>query len=152
MGSVPRRLRLRAPEVQGLHVDGLSVTTAGWRETIPAPMLRPMALLDGTDAAALPGMAGCDTEALRELLETAERCLELRRVYLFGSRARGDSRRDSDLDLAFEHTSSPTAWARFVNEAQDESRVLLDLDLVDLSSAPPGLRERILKEGRLLRG
>jgi|GEM_PF-1116324 len=106
----------------------------------------------GGDRVALPTTAGCDAQALRELLESAERCLDLRKVYLFGSRARGDARRDSDLDLAFEHASSPAAWANFVNAARDESRVLLDLDLVDLASAPPELRERILKEGKLLRG
>ncbi len=89
---------------------------------------------------------------LAELLHQAEDALALRRVFLFGSRARGDARSDSDLDLAFEHDSPPAAWARFVNAARDEAPVLLDLDLVDLSTAAPELRERILREGKLLRG
>lgn len=93
-----------------------------------------------------------DSEGLRELLLQAERSLALRRVYLFGSRARGDAREDSDVDLAFEHESSPAEWAKFVNEARDQSRILLDLDLVDFSSAPAALRDRIEREGKLLRG
>jgi len=93
-----------------------------------------------------------DSEGLRELLLQAERSLALRRVYLFGSRARGDARDDSDVDLAFEHESSPAEWAKFVNEARDQSRILLDLDLVDFSSAPAALRDRIEREGKLLRG
>jgi predicted nucleotidyltransferase len=93
-----------------------------------------------------------EPSGLRELLRQAESALVLRRVYLFGSRARGDARADSDLDLAFEHDSSPAEWADFVNQAQDEAPVLLDLDLVDLAQAPSELRERILKEGKLLRG
>lgn len=36
--------------------------------------------------------------------------------------------------------------------AREEAPILLDLDLVDSSSATPELRERILKEGRLVRG
>ncbi len=98
------------------------------------------------------GAAGDDMEGLRELLEHAERALDLRRVYLFGSRARGDARDDSDVDLAFVHESSPAAWAEFVNAAQEQAPILLDLDLVDLSCAAPELRERIVREGRLLRG
>lgn len=82
----------------------------------------------------------------------AERSLALRRVYLFGSRARGDAREDSDVDLAFEHESSPAEWARFVNTVRDQSSILLDLDLVDFAKAPVALRDRILQEGRLLRG
>jgi uncharacterized protein len=89
---------------------------------------------------------------LQELLQQTESALDLRRVYLFGSRARGDARDDSDLDLAFEHDSSPAAWARFVNEVQDCSSILVEIDLVDLTTAAPALRERILREGRLLRG
>jgi uncharacterized protein len=92
------------------------------------------------------------SERLQEFVERAERALVLRRVYLFGSRARGDARDDSDVDLAFEHESSPAAWADFVNTAQDQAPFLLDLDLVDLASATPALRERILREGRLVHG
>lgn len=98
------------------------------------------------------GSGVVDPEGLREFLQQAENALVLRRVYLFGSRARGDAREDSDLDLAFEHDSSPSAWADFVNLAREQAPLLLDLDLVDLSRAAPELRERILEEGRLLRG
>src|SRR5690348_15960942 len=70
---------------------------------------------------------------LQDFLGQAERALALRRVYLFGSRARGDARTNSDLDLAFEHSSSPAEWADFVNIAREEAPLLLDLDLIDLA-------------------
>ena len=92
------------------------------------------------------------TPGLREILQLAENDLDLKRVWLFGSRARVDGRANSDIDLAFEHASRPETWANFVNTVLDQAPVLLDLDLVDLGSADPGLRERILAEGRLLRG
>lgn len=91
-------------------------------------------------------------EGIEKLVELAEQSLALRRVYLFGSRARGDAHRFSDVDLAFEHDSSPAQWARFVNTAQDECPLLLDLDLVDLREATAALRERILLEGKILHG
>jgi len=104
------------------------------------------------DSAMASGRSLADPPGLQEFLRQAEGALILRRVYLFGSRARGDARKTSDLDLAFEHDSSPAAWADFVNMAREQAPVLLDLDLVDLAQATPELRERILTEGKLLRG
>lgn len=105
-------------------------------------------------AAPVPSGTGpaADPRLFDAILRQAEHCLHLRRVWLFGSRARGDARPDSDIDLAFEHASSAEAWAGFVNAAHDETPVLLHLDLVDFATADPALRERILKEGTLLRG
>lgn len=91
-------------------------------------------------------------DALRQIVQRARRVLNLKRVVLFGSRARGDARPDSDIDLAFEHGSSAARWAEFVNEMQDAAPTLLSLDLLDLSAAEPALRARVEAEGRLLYG
>ena len=93
-----------------------------------------------------------DVAGLSDILARAERRLKLGRVFLFGSRARGDARDDSDIDLAFEHESPDARWADFVNEVQDEATTLLEIDLVDLGRAAPELRERVFREGRILRG
>ena len=106
--------------------------------------------LHGTDALSHNGPDAI--EGLRELLQEADRALDLGRVYLFGSRARGDARENSDVDLAFEHASSPADWADFVNSAQEQAMTLLDLDLVDLARASAELRERVMKEGVLVHG
>jgi hypothetical protein len=42
----------------------------------------------------------CDTAVVEALCAWAERTPEVQRVYVFGSRARGDFRPDSDLDIA----------------------------------------------------
>lgn len=68
------------------------------------------------------------------------------RVWLFGSRARGDALPRSDLDLAFEGELPVGLLAR-VREALEESRVLCGVDLVDLRNADPGLRQVVLREG-----
>jgi predicted nucleotidyltransferase len=93
-----------------------------------------------------------ELSAVGDIVLQAGRVLDLRRVFLFGSRARGDAREDSDIDLAFDHGSSPATWAEFVNAMREQAPTLLDLDLVDLAEATPELRARILAEGRLVHG
>jgi predicted nucleotidyltransferase len=88
-------------------------------------------------------------DRLRRALATVPR---LRLAILFGSRARGDARLDSDLDLAFEHRSSDAEWAEFVNRMRDEAPTLLSLDLLDLARVEPALRARIAREGRRVHG
>lgn len=87
------------------------------------------------------------SDAIRAIVREAARSLVLRRALLFGSRARGDARVASDVDLAFEHDSTEAEWAEFVNRMGDEAPTLRPVDLVDLRRAPASLRERILREG-----
>jgi predicted nucleotidyltransferase len=93
-----------------------------------------------------------DATALGAIVDEARRNLELRRVFLFGSRARGDARKDSDIDLAFDHGSAAPIWAEFVNMMREQAPTLLDLDLVDLAQVTAELRARILAEGKLVYG
>lgn len=73
---------------------------------------------------------------------------EAARLWLFGSRARGDSRRWSDIDIAIEPLRRlPPGLIADLRETLSESSLLLDVDLVDLSAAPPALRDAIKKEG-----
>ena len=87
------------------------------------------------------------SDAIRAIVREASRSLVLRRAVLFGSRARGDARTASDIDLAFEHDSTDAEWAAFVNRMSDEAPTLLPLDLVDLGKVDAALRERIVREG-----
>ena len=67
------------------------------------------------------------------------------KIYLFGSRARGDEGMHSDIDIAIEGDAlgSRLAQARF---ALEESLVPYKIDLVDLSTASY-LKGIIQKEG-----
>ena len=71
----------------------------------------------------------------------------LRRVVLFGSRARGDYRPKSDIDLAV----SGGSIDRFRLAVNDETGTLLSVDVVNLDPcAQPGLLAAIQKEGIVL--
>ena len=71
----------------------------------------------------------------------------MRRVILFGSRARGDHRDRSDVDLALDAPGLPRPdWLRLRIDA-DEARTLYGVDLVRLDQIPDRLRQRIETEG-----
>jgi len=70
------------------------------------------------------------------------------KVYLFGSRARGTNRPNSDIDLAIDMGHKldfiEVSRARSILEMLS---VPQKIDLVDVQSVPVELREIILKEG-----
>lgn len=69
-------------------------------------------------------------------------------MILFGSRARGDARRTSDIDLALRASQAiPAHWLAEAREAIDESRVPFRVDLIDYATAPPALKNAIDIEG-----
>jgi predicted nucleotidyltransferase len=70
------------------------------------------------------------------------------KVYLFGSWARGENRRTSDIDVAVLPSAPlPPGVLSAIREALEDSRIVYRVDLVDLSAASPEFREKALKEG-----
>jgi predicted nucleotidyltransferase len=70
------------------------------------------------------------------------------RVFLFGSRARGDHRAASDIDVAILPLEPiPPGVLAGIREAIEESHVPFFVDLLDLSEAPPSLGEQAMREG-----
>ena len=70
------------------------------------------------------------------------------RVWLFGSHARGSGGRASDIDVAILPLEPlPAGTFARIEEALENSLVLYPVDLVDLSSADPALRERVERDG-----
>ncbi len=68
----------------------------------------------------------------------------VRRVILFGSRARGSHRKTSDIDLAL----SGGDQTRFALDVDEETSTLLQYDFVNLDgSVSSDLREAIQREG-----
>ena len=71
----------------------------------------------------------------------------VKQVILFGSRARGDHRERSDLDLAVSGGNFPA----FALDVDEETDTLLKYDFVNLDAAvQPELLAEIQKDGRIL--
>jgi predicted nucleotidyltransferase len=89
-------------------------------------------------------------EAVRRLVARLGEEATVRRIILFGSRARGQAQLRSDVDLAIEAPdASPHDWQRFLDLTEDAD-TLLPIDLVRIEEVPDELRRRILLEGRTL--
>lgn len=89
---------------------------------------------------------GINDVVLGELLELAKR-YDVNRLVLFGSRARGDYKSRSDIDLAF----SGGDRLRFPLAVDEETSTLLMYDIVDLDKPiSQELLDSIEREGRVL--
>lgn len=83
---------------------------------------------------------------IQEICELAQ-SYNVEKVILFGSRARGDYKRVSDIDLAV----SGGNFVRFAVDVDEETSTLLKFDLVNLDgSVQEELRAAIEKEGKIL--
>lgn len=86
---------------------------------------------------------GIKSQVIQEICEMACK-YGVNRVILFGSRARGDFRRTSDIDLA----ATGGDFNRFALDVDEETSTLLKFDLVDLDGeVQQELRDSIRKEG-----
>jgi len=98
-------------------------------------------------------------EALQRVVARLRECPEVVAIHLFGSRARGEARPDSDVDLGVvlryawwealprEHAAQE---ALAVMEAAWRAAPALDLDVVVLNGAHPAAAADALGRGRLL--
>jgi type I restriction enzyme S subunit len=69
------------------------------------------------------------------------------KVHVFGSRARGDHKQYSDLDLALESSQpiSRKTWAE-VQEQFTNSSIPIKIDMIELSQIDPAFRKGIQEE------
>ena len=89
---------------------------------------------------------GIREQVIMEICEIAKRC-QVDKVLLFGSRARGDFKRTSDIDLA----AAGGDFLRFALDVEEETSTLLASDIVDLNRCmQQELRDSIEKEGRVI--
>lgn len=93
--------------------------------------------------------ASFDLEEVRRIVQTRLGGHPAR-VYLFGSWARDSATHTSDIDVGVMPLAPlPEGLLSEIREALEESLVVYDVDLVDLSEAAPGFRQRVLEEGIL---
>ncbi len=89
---------------------------------------------------------GIRKEVIEEIRNFARK-YQVKQVILFGSRARGDYKRTSDIDIAV----SGGDFAGFALDVEEETSTLLEFDIVNLDKAMQDeLREAIEREGKIL--
>jgi len=90
------------------------------------------------------------SQDIEEVRRIVLRLLEGRpaRVYLFGSWARGEACRTSDIDVGILPSAPlPAGLLPEIEEALENSLSLYPVDLVDLTTASDHFRGRVLAEG-----
>lgn len=89
---------------------------------------------------------GIQQRVLEEIRQLAEK-YDVNKVILFGSRARGDFKRTSDIDLAVQGGD----FDRFALDLDEETWTLLEYDVINLDRAmQPELRDSIQREGKII--
>lgn len=89
---------------------------------------------------------GINVTVIEEICFLAEK-YEIEKVILFGSRARGDYKKTSDIDLA----TTGGNHTRFALDVDETTSTLLKFDIVNLDGiVQEELRESIRQEGKIL--
>ena len=80
-------------------------------------------------------------------IEKLKKLSFIKSIYLFGSRARGDQSKTSDIDLAIDcPTAGEKDWLQIMDVIEDAD-TLLKIDCVRLEQANTRLKENIYREG-----
>lgn len=87
---------------------------------------------------------------LAELASRLDSRWGLDALWVFGSRAIGAERADSDLDLAALFRTRPDPVDLFDMRSELESLAGVSVDLVDLARASPVLARQVVKHGQLV--
>lgn len=90
-------------------------------------------------------------DSIQKLVDRIIRDIHPQKVILFGSRARGDHRENSDFDIGVQAGAiPPSAWARIILALEEEPITLHRVDLVDWEKLDDQYKMRISAEGRVL--
>jgi uncharacterized protein len=85
---------------------------------------------------------------LQSLMFESLQKLRINEIIIFGSRARGEEHPTSDWDICFRLIEEKNLkWLQFKNWAEENSKTLLKLDLINWENASQILREQILQDG-----
>lgn len=90
------------------------------------------------------GLSEKDSHLVTKILRTF---LPDAKFFVFGSRARGDQKKYSDLDLAIEnHESIPLKILMQIQENFDQSSLPFKVDLIELAKISPEFKKNILED------
>ena len=88
--------------------------------------------------------------SIQNLLKFAVQMLQPKQVILFGSRARGDFRENSDYAIAFLGVTERDKWLRFKAESEENPLTLLSTDLVLFEEMNDDYKKNVRTDGKVL--
>ena len=91
-----------------------------------------------------------EKEIFEKSLKLLVRELDPKRIYLFGSRAKGDARPGSDFDFALDCQSPEAMKKNQVKDMLDAIAGLYSIDIVFLPEIDPGFKDLILETGKVI--
>jgi predicted nucleotidyltransferase len=92
-----------------------------------------------------------DVQMISERTRTIFKKWRIKRARLYGSRARGDNRKESDVDVLIEYGDEPFSLLDHVGLQQDLSEELqLPVDVVTEDAVHPLLRDAIYADARTI--
>lgn len=91
-------------------------------------------------------------DEIAQITSLLEQRFGLEALLVFGSEARGDTHRESDVDLAALFHRRPGAIELMETRADVERILGRAVDLVDLTEASPILARQVLRDGRCVHG
>ena len=95
-------------------------------------------------------MTAREKEVLGIAINILKNKLNPPRIWLFGSRAEGRSRKESDFDLAVDIPAPEFRKQREINDAVDEAIGLYEADIVYLGAIEESFRRLIEKTGKVV--
>lgn len=95
-------------------------------------------------------MSGIDETTKRKMIGVIRAVFPSARIYLFGSRARGDFKKRSDIDIAIDGGHSlPRVVVGEVKDMLNASHIPYSIDVVDYWAVSNAMR-RVIKKERIL--
>lgn len=95
-------------------------------------------------------MTGREKEVLNKTIKILKDNFDPGRIIMFGSRAKGNSKINSDFDLAIDMKRPDIRTRRIVEEKIDDVTGLYSVDLVYLNSLEKKFKELVLKTGKVV--
>ncbi|MEO8210479.1 MAG: nucleotidyltransferase domain-containing protein [bacterium] len=95
-------------------------------------------------------MTARENEILNNTIDIIIQDLNPQKIIMFGSRAKGKSKNNSDFDLAVDIKRPDVRTRRIVEEKIYNEAGLYSVDLIYLNSVEKNFRDLVLKTGRVV--
>ena len=89
-------------------------------------------------------------EIINGVIEILTEKINPSKIFLFGSRAKGNNDTRADFDFAVDYFKPPVSLHRTINEAIDKFSGLYKIDIVYLESVDKEFKAIILKTGKVI--